>query len=140
MNERRVAIVAHVPPSDCGEVGDEERALAGLAALGQPSRLQIFRLIMRHEPEGLHAKVISDTVNMPHNTLSSHLAILVRAGLVTGQRQGRFIIYRANIEGMRRLVSFLVMDCCQGAPELCCFSSEIAGTPETSSAKGRKRA
>ena len=140
MQEKRVAVVSHVPPSGCGEVGDSERALSGLAALGQPSRLQIFRLLMRHEPEGLQAKAISESVNMPHNTLSTHLAILARAGLVTGERRGRLIIYRANIEGMRRLISFLVMDCCQGAPEVCCFSTEAASTAEPVTAKGRKPA
>ncbi|MGA9548613.1 MAG: winged helix-turn-helix domain-containing protein [Rhodomicrobium sp.] len=84
MEERRVAVVAHVPPSGSSEVSESDRALSGLAALGQPSRLQIFRLLMRHEPDGLQAKAISESVNMPHNTLSTHLAILARAGLVTG--------------------------------------------------------
>jgi DNA-binding transcriptional ArsR family regulator len=139
MEERRVAVVAHLPPSGSSEVSESDRALSGLAALGQPSRLQIFRLLMRHEPEGLQAKAISESVNMPHNTLSTHLAILARAGLVTGKRRGRLIIYRANIQGMRRLISFLVMDCCQGAPEVCCFSTEAASVPGPASAKGRKR-
>ncbi len=140
MEERRVAVVAHVPPSGSSEVSESDRALSGLAALGQPSRLQIFRLLMRHEPDGLQAKAISESVNMPHNTLSTHLAILARAGLVTGERRGRLIIYRANIQGMRRLISFLVMDCCQGAQEVCCFSTEAASAPEPVSAKGRKPA
>ncbi len=126
MEERRVAIVAHVPPSGSSEVTSSARALSGLAALGQPTRLQIFRLLMRHEPEGLQAKTISETVKTPHNTLSTHLAILARAGLVTGERRGRLIIYRANVQGMRSLISFLVTDCCQGHPEVCCFSSEAA--------------
>ena len=139
MEERRVAVVAHVPPSGCSEVSDSERALAALAALGQPSRLQIFRLLMRHEPDGLQAKAISETVNMPHNTLSTHLAILARAGLISGERRGRLIIYRANVHGMRRLISFLVTDCCQGAPEVCCFSSEAASAPDAAFAKSPKR-
>ena len=124
MQERRVAVVAHVPPSGSNEVTGSERALSALAALGQPTRLQIFRLLMQHEPDGLQAKAISQAVNMAHNTLSTHLAILARAGLVTGERQGRLIIYRANIEGVRSLISFLVMDCCHGHPELCCFSPD----------------
>ena len=130
MQERRVAVVAHVPPSGSSEVTGSERALSALAALGQPTRLQIFRLLMQHEPDGLQAKAISEAVNMAHNTLSTHLAILARAGLVTGERRGRFIIYRANIQGVRSLISFLVMDCCQGHPEVCCFSSEIASMKE----------
>ena len=95
---------------------------------------------MRHEPDGLQAKAISETVNMPHNTLSTHLAILARAGLISGERRGRLIIYRANIEGMRRLISFLVTDCCQGAPEVCCFTSVSGSLPEEVSPKSRKRA
>ncbi len=133
MEERRVAVVAHVPPSGNGDVSDSERALSGLAALGQPTRLQIFRLLMRHEPDGLQAKTISETVNMPHNTLSTHLAILARAGLVAGERRGRLIIYRANIRGMRNLISFLVTDCCQGHPEVCCFSSDLTSQSAGSS-------
>ena len=128
MEERRVAVVAHVPPSGSSEVSESDRALSDLAALGQPSRLQIFRLLMRHEPDGLQAKAISESVSMPHNTLSTHLAIVARAGLVTGERRGRLIIYRANIQGMRNLISFLVMDCCQGHPEVCLRScgAEVA--------------
>lgn len=122
MEERRVAVIAHVPPSGRSEVSNSERALSALAALGQPTRLQIFRLLMRHAPMGLQAKFISETVKLPHNTLSTHLAILARAGLITGERRGRLIIYRANIEGMRSLISFLVMDCCQGHPEVCNFA------------------
>ena len=67
---------------------------------------------------------------MAHNTLSTHLAILARAGLVTGERQGRLIIYRANIQGVRSLISFLVTDCCQGHPELCCFSADVTSMKE----------
>jgi ArsR family transcriptional regulator, arsenate/arsenite/antimonite-responsive transcriptional repressor len=94
-------------------------ALSALAALGQPSRLAIFRLLMRREPAGLPAGTIADTIGCPHNTLSTHLAILARAGLVRGTRDGRSIIYRADVEGMRALVGFLVTDCCEGHPELC---------------------
>src|SRR5208282_1333153 len=79
----------------------------------------IFRLLIRREHEGLAAGAIADIVGAPHNTLSTHLAILARAGLVRGAREGRSIIYRADIEGMRDLISFLVTDCCDGHPELC---------------------
>src|SRR5271166_6267721 len=90
-----------------------------LAALGQPTRLEIFRLLIRREPAGLAAGAIADAVGAPHNTLSTHLAILARAGLVRGAREGRSIVYRADIGGMRDLISFLVTDCCDGHPELC---------------------
>ena len=83
-------------------------ALAALAALGQPTRLEIFRLLMRREPDGLPAGAIADTIGCPHNTLSSHLGILARSGLVRGTRDGRSIIYRADVEGIRALSAFLV--------------------------------
>lgn len=94
-------------------------AVSVLAALAQPTRLEIFRLLLKHEPAGVTAGVIADKIGAPHNTISTHLAILVRAGLLLSAREGRTIIYRADIEGMRTLVGFLVHDCCDGHPELC---------------------
>jgi ArsR family transcriptional regulator len=119
MAKNSLAVVGHVRPVSHGEKMSPPHALAALAALGQPTRLEIFRLLVRREPEGLAAGAIADVVGAPHNTLSTHLAILARAGLVRGARDGRAIIYRANIEGMRELISFLVADCCHGHPELC---------------------
>ena len=63
---------------------------------------------MRHEPDGLAAGAIAESVGCPHNTLSSHFGILARSGLVRGTRDGRSIIYRANVEGMQTLIEFLV--------------------------------
>jgi ArsR family transcriptional regulator, arsenate/arsenite/antimonite-responsive transcriptional repressor len=94
-------------------------ALAALAALGQSTRLEIFQRLMRAEPDGLPAGAIADLVGCRHNTLSSHLSILARSGLVRGTRNGRSIIYRADVESMRTLIGFLVADCCGGHPELC---------------------
>jgi len=94
-------------------------ALAALAALGQPTRLSIFRLLVRKEPDGLSAGALAEAVGCPHNTLSTHVAILVRAGLVNGTREGRTITYRADPPGTRALIAFLVTDCCDGRPELC---------------------
>ena len=74
---------------------------------------------MRREPGGLAAGAIADAVGCPHNTLSTHLSILARSGLVRGTRDGRSIVYRADVEGMRALVAFLVTDCCDGHPEIC---------------------
>ncbi len=98
-------------------------ALAAFAALGQPTRLEILRLLMRHVPKGLVAGTIAERVGCPPTTLSSHLSILARAGLIRGTREGRAIHYRADIEGMRALVAFMVTDCCDGHPEVCAFAS-----------------
>jgi DNA-binding transcriptional ArsR family regulator len=78
-------------------------------------------MLIRAEPEGRMAGSIAEEIGCPHNTLSSHLAILARAGLVRAARNGRAIIYRADIEGMRALLGYLVNDCCNGHPELCDF-------------------
>jgi DNA-binding transcriptional ArsR family regulator len=80
-------------------------------------------MLVRAEPEGRLAGAIAEEIGCPHNTLSSHLAILARAGLIRGSRDGRAIIYRADINGMRALLGYLVNDCCNGHPELCDFLS-----------------
>jgi ArsR family transcriptional regulator len=108
--------------------------------LGQPTRLEIFRLLMRKEPDGLPAGVIAETIGCPHNTLSTHLSILARSGLVRGTRDGRSIVYRANVDGMRNLIGFLVTDCCEGHPELCNLEDALRGNACCAPApKGNKR-
>ena len=119
-----IAALAASPPTPSHLPGDDAddpsaRALAGLAALGQPIRLAVFRLLVRQEPDGLAAGAIAAAVGAPHNSLSTHLAILARAGLVSATRSGRSIVYRADLAGMRRLVAFLLADCCGGRPEVC---------------------
>ncbi len=90
-----------------------------LGALAQESRLRAFRLLVRSGPEGLAAGEIARRLDVPHNTLSSHLAILSNAGLVVSHRESRSIIYQVNFAGTRELLAFLMEDCCQGQPELC---------------------
>jgi ArsR family transcriptional regulator, arsenate/arsenite/antimonite-responsive transcriptional repressor len=142
MPKGAVAVVSHVAGAEPGTATSLPQALAGLAALGQPTRLAIFRLLMQHEPAGLLAGAIAQAVGCPANTLSSHIAILARAGLVRGARDGRSIVYRADVDGMRALMSFLVTDCCNGHPELCEFkgkqSSDCGCAPSSKSTK-RKR-
>jgi ArsR family transcriptional regulator len=94
-------------------------ALDVFSALSQPTRLEAFRLLVKREPEGLPAGEVSGLLDVPQNTMSSHLAVLERAGLVKSERRGRSIVYRAQVERVRDIASFLVTDCCGGAPELC---------------------
>jgi len=94
-------------------------AISVLAALAQPTRLEAFRLILRHEPDGLPAGEVARLMDIPQNTMSTHLAILSRAGLISPERNSRSIIYRAQIDRVREIASFLVSDCCDGRPELC---------------------
>ncbi|MFZ8528471.1 ArsR/SmtB family transcription factor, partial [Staphylococcus aureus] len=81
-------------------------ALSAFNALSQETRLGIFRLLVEHGMEGAAAGVLSDTLDIPHNTLSFHLSHLSQAGLVTSQRDGRRIIYKANLDAMQSLVGF----------------------------------
>lgn len=94
-------------------------ALDVFTALSQATRLDAFRLIVRHEPDGLPAGDIARLLGVPQNTMSTHLAILARAGLIASERRSRSIIYRAEIDRVREIASFLVNDCCGGRPELC---------------------
>jgi len=119
MRKTMLAVASHASPIASGDQLNDGHAISALAALAQPTRLAIFRLLIKHEPIGITAGVIADTVGAPHNTLSTHLAILVRARLLRSSREGRTIIYRSDVEGMQSLLSFLVNDCCNGHPELC---------------------
>ncbi|MFA5520890.1 MAG: metalloregulator ArsR/SmtB family transcription factor [Castellaniella sp.] len=98
---------------------DTNNALESFAALSQDTRLAVFRLLVREEPEGLPAGEIARRLSVPHNTLSAHLAILARAGWLTSTRHGRTIIYRANLAHMEQLIMFLANDCCAGHPDMC---------------------
>ncbi|MEX2497105.1 MAG: metalloregulator ArsR/SmtB family transcription factor [Woeseia sp.] len=98
---------------------DTTAASKALSALSQPTRLEAFRLLVRGGDSGMAAGDIARALEIPHNTLSSHLGILVNAGLVTSRREGRSIIYRIEFDGTRDLLSYLMEDCCQGHPELC---------------------
>jgi len=105
------------------------RALGGLAALGQQTRLAIFRLLVTHEPRGISVGEIALKIQCPQNTASGHLAILARAHLVSRIRQGRSVVYRADLEGMRWLLGYLLADCCNGDASMCArvFSSLCTG-------------
>jgi DNA-binding transcriptional ArsR family regulator len=98
---------------------ESEQAILALAALAQSTRLGVFRLLVKHEPDGLAAGDIARAIAVPQNTMSAHLAILARAGLVMSERKSRSIIYRANLAAFQDLTSFMVEDCCGGRADLC---------------------
>lgn len=85
-----------------------------LAALGHESRLAIFRMLVEAGPEGMIASAIGEKLEMPAATLSFHLAHLSRVGLISGQRESRFIRYSADYATMDELIAFLTSNCCQG--------------------------
>lgn len=98
---------------------ESQQAILAFAALAQATRLDVFRLLMKHEPDGLPAGEIARHMAIPHNTMSTHLAVLTRAGLIEARRQSRSIIYRVKLDAVRDLTAFLVKECCGGHPEIC---------------------
>ena len=98
---------------------ESETTILALAALAQSTRLDVFRLLVKHEPDGLAAGDIAKALAVPQNTMSSHLAILSRAGLIAATRTGRSIVYRANLAHLQNVVLFMLKDCCGGKPEIC---------------------
>ena len=94
---------------------ETETALACLAALSQPTRLDAFRLLVRHEPGGLPAGDIARALSVPQNTLSAHLNVLSHAKLVSNTRAGRSVVYRADLARLNALARYLAEDCCGGA-------------------------
>lgn len=98
---------------------DKDSAISALGALAQGSRLDAFRLLVRHEPEGLAAGEVAKALDVPQNTMSVHLATLARAGLIKSERRSRIVNYRADLDQLKALTLFLVKDCCGGTAELC---------------------
>jgi ArsR family transcriptional regulator len=98
---------------------DKKAALQALSALGQETRLDVFRLLVRAGTDGVPAGEIASRLGAVQNTTSAHLKVLSHAGLVQPEREGRTIRYYANMTGFRDLLAFLMEDCCDGKPELC---------------------
>lgn len=98
---------------------DKSSALDAFAALGQPTRLDAFRLLIKAGEAGLAAGEVSDALGVRQNTMSANLSVLMRAGLIRSRREGRSIRYFADMDGLRGLLAFLMEDCCGGCPDLC---------------------
>ena len=96
-----------------------ESIILALAALAQGTRLEVFRLLVAAEPEGLPAGEVARRLAVPPITMSSHLSILSRAGLVRSERFSRSIVYRADLDALRSVLAFLLKDCCGGRPGIC---------------------
>lgn len=102
-----------------------ENATRALAALGQSTRLSVFRLLVEAGPEGRLAGEIGEALSLPGATLSFHLKELSAAGLIQGESRGRCICYRADFDAMSGLIEFLTRNCCGGDPQRC----QPAATP-----------
>lgn len=108
---------------------DEAQARDAFAALSQPARLQMVRLLVVAGTEGMAAGAIGDAVGASPSSASFHLSHLERAGLVTSRRKARSIVYAASYEALAGLVEFLMRDCCQGHPEICAPAAASCRTP-----------
>jgi len=97
---------------------EEQDAIKALAALAQPARLRLFRLLVVAGAQGLTPGAIGEQLALPPATLSFHLKELTHAGLIGQQRDGRYLIYRAAFAQMNALLGYLSENCCQG--EACC--------------------
>jgi ArsR family transcriptional regulator, arsenate/arsenite/antimonite-responsive transcriptional repressor len=95
---------------------DEKAAVAALAALAQEARLRVFRALVGAGPQGMTPSSLSAMLDIPGSTLSFHLKELVRADLVSVQRDGRNLHYRPALVRMNELLAYLTDHCCMGQP------------------------
>lgn len=98
---------------------DQDTAIDTFAALAHPTRLAAFRLLVKASPDGVPALTIAERLAAKPSTLSGHLAILKRAGLLTSTRNQREILYAAHLPAINDVVGFLLADCCGGQIENC---------------------
>lgn len=91
----------------------EKRVLGVLEALSSGIRLEIFRLLVTHEPSGLVAGEISQTLGIPPTNLSFHLKAMTQSGLLTVTPEGRFLRYRARIGTVEEVIRYLSDYCCK---------------------------
>jgi DNA-binding transcriptional ArsR family regulator len=111
------AAIFHIPL-------EEASVVRGLAALAQPSRLRAFRALVIAGRQGLTPGALCEELDVAATTLSFHLKELTRAGLVSQERDGRHLIYRASFDRMNLLLDYLTAHCCAGescgVPAACC--------------------
>ena len=101
---------------------EDKYVIKALAALAQPNRLHIFRSLVVKGIQGLTPALLAEELGMPANTLSFHLKELMHADLISQERSGRNLIYRAQYDRMNAVLTYLSKNCCQG--EACEVSPE----------------
>jgi ArsR family transcriptional regulator len=94
---------------------EKQDVIAALAALAHETRLDVFRALVVAGPGGLQPGEIAPALDVPPATLSFHLKELKNAALVTAERQGRSVVYRAAFDTMQGLLGYLTRNCCQGS-------------------------
>ncbi|HEY0065385.1 MAG TPA: metalloregulator ArsR/SmtB family transcription factor [Telluria sp.] len=95
---------------------ETKHILSALSALGQESRLAVFRLLVQAGPAGMSPGKVGEQLGIPASSLSFHLKELTHAGLITARQQGRFMHYSANFDTMQGVIGFLTQNCCGDSP------------------------
>ena len=98
---------------------DTKTACDIFSALSQPTRVEALRILIKTGANGMLAGDLGDLMEVRQNTMSSNLSVLLQAGLVRNEREGRSIRYFADFDGLRGVLGFLMEDCCGGTPDLC---------------------
>ncbi|GGX22729.1 transcriptional regulator [Pigmentiphaga litoralis] len=106
-------------------------AARALTAIGNESRLLVYRMLIEAGPAGLPAGKLAELAGMPPSSLSFHLKELVHADLLEARHEGRFVIYAAKYQTMTDLIGFLTDNCCGGNPCMpvaapCCDSESTS--------------
>ncbi len=109
---------------------ETNRAADTFAALAHPGRLAVLRLLIRFAPHGVRPTEMAAALDLRPNTLSHHLSDLAEAGLISADRRGRSILYRADLTAVTALVGYLVTDCGRGRPDLLAGLPDLAPTLE----------
>ena len=112
-------------------------AIQVMSALAQPTRLEVFTQLARARPDGLSAGALAKLIGTPANTMSVHLAILTRAGIISSEKAGRNVVFKAEPDAIRDLALFLMHDCCLGCADVtdpkldemqCCCGDRVRST------------
>ena len=97
----------------------ESRLTQRLATLSHPSRMAIFRLLMRRYPDAMTAGDVLGALDLKPSTASAYLSALTMTGMITQKRAGTTLYYRVDLDAARQVVAGLFVDCCRGRPDLC---------------------
>lgn len=116
------------------------KAVAALGAIAHEHRLAAYRMLVQRGPQGLAAGRIAERLGVPSSSLTFHLQLLLRAGLVTQRRLGRQLIYAADFAAMNGLVGFLTANCCGQAGGAACAPLCNPAAPATAARRQRKSA
>ena len=122
---------------EIGRVMDSKQIVTALAALGQETRLEVFRLLVQRGPDGLAAGAIAEALGILPSSLTFHLQQLTHAGLITQRRLGRQLIYAADFAVMNTIMGYLTENCCGGNAALCAPACKPAKAPAQARGKGR---